>query len=231
MEFIWEIFVKQIYVAVARRWTIMLKAEASLSQAEWQEERATKALHCSAVQSVKKKSSLQCRGARCDPDTDPGARSLAAAPLVLPVEQAAVYRLLHTGTVRAAALHRAAVQQQRLAPRRRRRRRSARARLAPNFPAASRQCLVSQALLCCWFPKPAVRTHQNRALQQSTIVLEHSRAKQRGAEPGGCTSGRSSSSMALLLLLLSNPSASVTTMTRASLSLNAKKGGGGTATK
>ena len=97
MEFIREIFVKraQIDVAVARR-TIVLKAEASLSQAEWQGART-------AVQenvSCKEVSAVQCEPR--DPDTDPGALARCRTACSTAAEKCALQRSVQQSSAAAA---------------------------------------------------------------------------------------------------------------------------------
>ena len=93
MEFILEIFVKraQIDVAVARR-TIVLKAEASLSQAEWQGARTAVCKEVSAVQCEPR-----------DPDTDPGALARCRTACSTAAEKCALQRSVQQSSAAAAA--------------------------------------------------------------------------------------------------------------------------------
>ena len=155
-------------MAVARR-TIVLKAEASLSQAEWE----------ARAQQFRVKKCLQCSAEPRDPDTDPGALARRRTACSSAAELCALQRSLQQSSAAAAATCSTEKEE--------------RARdLLQTFPRAA-----------AWFPKRGAHTPEPLAAAECSRAGCARRAEQ-SAEPGGCTSGRSSS-RAALLLLLSNP--------------------------
>ena len=79
-------------MAVARR-TIVLKAEASLSQAEWE----------ARAQQFRVKKCLQCSAEPRDPDTDPGALARCRTACSTAAERCALQRSLQQSSAAAAA--------------------------------------------------------------------------------------------------------------------------------
>ena len=147
------------------------------------------------------KKCLQCSAEPRDPDTDPGALARRRTACSSAAELCALQRSLQQSSAAAAATCSTEKEE--------------RARdLLQTFPRAA-----------AWFPKRGAHTPEPLAAAECSRAGCARRAEQ-SAEPGGCTSGRSSS-RAALLLLLSNPCHNHDSR----LPCHSPQKGGGTATK